>query len=305
MSDIDVSIVILVKNGSRYLDPVLRAVFSQEINKNFEVLVFDSGSTDRSPDIARNYKVKYRRINPGEFNHGLTRNFAASVSRGRFIAFLSQDAEPLDKYWLRALVEGLESDGQIAGVYSRQLPRQDAGILTKVRVSRFFTASSDRRESRITDTIKYNRLSPREKYRFCNFDNVSSCVRKDVLIKLPFPKTDFAEDLEWAKKALEAGYKIVYEPGSAVLHSHEYSPAQWYARTRISYARIYSIFGEQKKFGLLAAARSFAVQSVYGVYLSRKQAGRLREWFFHVPQVLVYSFLGALGEYSGVRLSKR
>ena len=48
MKDIDISIVIPVKNGQRYLDEVLRAIFSQEINMQFFVIIIDSGSEDKT-----------------------------------------------------------------------------------------------------------------------------------------------------------------------------------------------------------------------------------------------------------------
>jgi rhamnosyltransferase len=57
--------------------------------------------------------------------------------------------------------------------------------------------------------------------RLAAFDNISSCLRRSVWERFPFDKTNFGEDLRWGKKVIEAGYKIVYEPRSAVIHSHE------------------------------------------------------------------------------------
>ncbi len=54
-------------------------------------------------------------------------------------------------------------------------------------------------------------MRPWEKYRFCNFDNVCSAIRKKIWEAIPFENTFFAEDLGWSKKVLEAGYAIVYE----------------------------------------------------------------------------------------------
>jgi rhamnosyltransferase len=64
-------------------------------------------------------------------------------------------------------------------------------------------------------------MPPRKRRRLAAFDNVSSCLRRSVWEELPFEKTNFGEDLRWGKKAVEAGYKVVYEPRSAVFHSHE------------------------------------------------------------------------------------
>src|ERR671932_769306 len=64
-------------------------------------------------------------------------------------------------------------------------------------------------------------MPPRERRRIAAFDNVSSCLRRSVWEEMPFERTNFGEDLRWGKRVVEAGYKIVYEPRSAVFHSHE------------------------------------------------------------------------------------
>ena len=48
-------------------------------------------------------------------------------------------------------------------------------------------------------------------------------MRREVFEKFPFRAADFAEDRLWAADVLDAGYKIVYEPASMVMHSHDYS----------------------------------------------------------------------------------
>jgi hypothetical protein len=42
--------------------------------------------------------------------------------------------------------------------------------------------------------------------------------------EIPYGRTGFGEDLRWGKRAIESGYKLVYEPRSAVVHSHERGP---------------------------------------------------------------------------------
>ena len=239
----DISVVIPVKNGQKYLDAVLKAVFAQEIGASFEVIVVDSGSRDNTLDIVSRYPVRLYQIPEAEFNHGLTRNLGISKAEGRFIILLTQDAVPYDDQWMRGLVDNFKNDDHLAGVYSRQLPHQDSGALTKFLVQRFFTSETERRESRIARAEDYSRLTPCQKHRFCNFDNVSSCIRKSIWQKVPFAKTDFGEDLEWSKKVLEAGYGIVYDPKSKVCHAHDFSFSGWYRRNLINHKKLHSLFG--------------------------------------------------------------
>ncbi len=50
-----VTVAIPVLNGARYLDEVLEAVRSQRIDRELEILIVDSGSTDGSLEIARRH----------------------------------------------------------------------------------------------------------------------------------------------------------------------------------------------------------------------------------------------------------
>ena len=169
------------------------------------------------------YPIRLYQIKPYEFNHGLTRNFGVSMAKGKYVVLMTQDAVPYDNHWLAKMVKTIDSDENIAGVYSKQMPYKDADALMHVIASKSFTSEDKRRESNIRDMEEYHKLIPEEKHRFCNFDNVSSCIRKLIWEKYPFSKTGFGEDIEWAKRVLAAGYKIIYEPDSIVYHSHDYS----------------------------------------------------------------------------------
>lgn len=200
---------------------MLEKLAAQRIDCDYEVIVVDSGSTDSTVSVAQRYGVTVHQIPRAEFNHGGTRNLGAALSRGKYVAFLVQDALPLDERWLWAMVENLERDQRVAGVYSRQVPRPECSVLTRVQVNSWATANLERREQSVDTLERYRRMSPMNRRLLVAFDNVSSCLRRSVWEELPFEKTDFGEDLRWGKKAIEAGYKLVYEPRSAVLHSHE------------------------------------------------------------------------------------
>ncbi len=216
-----VSIVIPTLNAGPGFEELLQKIRAQEGDFDREVLVVDSGSTDGTDELARGYGSAVHRISKAEFNHGATRNLGISLSQGEYVALTVQDAVPLDEWWLAAMVENLERDEQVAGIYGRQIPRSGSGDLTRVLVSNLATASLDRREQFAGDPEQYRALPPRKHRRLAAFDNVSSCLRRSVWEELPFEKTNFGEDLRWGKRAVEAGYKIVYEPRSAVIHSHE------------------------------------------------------------------------------------
>ncbi|GAI52085.1 unnamed protein product [marine sediment metagenome] len=92
-------------------------------DEKFEVIIIDSGSTDKTIEIAKEYPVRLIQIKPEEFGHGKTRNYGADISEGEYLVFLTQDAIPFDNNWLRYLISNLE-DENVAGVYNKQIPRR-------------------------------------------------------------------------------------------------------------------------------------------------------------------------------------
>ena len=202
-------------------DELLRRLFSQKTDFGYEVLVIDSGSTDGTVELAGRHGASVHRIDPGEFDHGATRNLGASLSAGRYVAFLVQDALPVDDNWLAAMVENLDADELVAGVYGRQIPHPDSSPLTRALMRDWPTSRLERREQFAGGSESYAALPPATRRSLAVFDNVSSCVRRSVWERIPFERTRFGEDLRWGKAVVEAGYRLVYEPRSAVLHSHE------------------------------------------------------------------------------------
>ncbi len=60
----DISIIILTKNGERYIDEVLSSLFKQQSKYAFEVIVIDSGSKDNTLSIIKKYPIKLYEIKP-------------------------------------------------------------------------------------------------------------------------------------------------------------------------------------------------------------------------------------------------
>ena len=52
-----------------------------------------------------------------------------------------------------------------------------------------------------------------------------------------------AEDLEWAQRALRAGYTLEYVADAAVVHSHDRSAGYELARTYLLHHRLFELFG--------------------------------------------------------------
>lgn len=227
-----VSIVIPTWNGEDTVAECLRGVFEQEVDFETEVLVIDSSSTDRTVDLVRRFPVRFHPIAKGEFDHGDTRNLGARLTDGDFIVFLVQDAYPERRDWLRRLVSNF-ADPAVGGAFSRIVPRPTAGMLVRKGVQGDLCFATQRTEHQIVDAAAYRAMDPLQRRIFVNFNDVASCLRRSAWERLPFARVQFGEDLLWAKGALEAGYKVVFDPDAPVVHSHEYDPRTLRSRTRI------------------------------------------------------------------------
>lgn len=138
----------------------------------------------------------------------------AEISKGNYIIFLNADAVPGNAYWLISLVEPLIDNPDLAGVYSRHIPREDCFLYMKRDLC---TSMPDQKILR----------TQAGKYDFMIFSTVSAAMRKETHEEFPFDNDIIiAEDQDWAKKVLSKGLTILYEPSSIVWHSHNYTPHQ-------------------------------------------------------------------------------
>lgn len=242
------SVIIPVKNGGELYKKVLRKVLQQELDGYFEVLVIDSGSTDGSLEFTeelalKNSNISCHRLDPKEFGHGKTRNLGASLTSGEYIAFITHDALPYDNYWLAKIIEPMEKDISVAGVFGRHLPYDDADIFEKDNLKRHFeNFGSEMTVFSIEDKERYE---SDESYRhfLCFYSDNSSCMRRSIWEKFPYENVNFAEDQIWAKTILEAGYKKAYAPHSLVYHSHRYPNKELFMRFYDDYKNLYKIYG--------------------------------------------------------------
>jgi len=226
----EVSILILTRNEEQNIGACLEGVFSQETRRRFEVLVVDSGSTDRTLEILSRYPVRLFHLAPPEFNHGRARQFASLQAQGEFMVYLVADAIPADQHWLERLVDAVAAEETVAGAYSRQLPRPEADPIEAARVRNKISGREERRQVRITRIEEFDLLSPAERLALADFEDVSACRRRSVWERIPIRELYWAEDLAWSLEALRAGYQIVFEPESKVIHSHRNTMAHSFRR---------------------------------------------------------------------------
>jgi glycosyltransferase involved in cell wall biosynthesis len=234
-----VSAVIPVKDGERYLEELLDALAQQGVA---EILVIDSGSSDRSREIARSAGVELLEIEPSEFGHGATRNLGAQRTSGELICFLTQDATP-QPGWLDAYRHAFTLDPRVGAAYGPHLPRTDTSPMIARELDEFFTSFSPDGQPVVQGAGDPSFLS-----------NVNACYARACWEEIGFRELPYSEDQAFGADLLAAGWVKVYSPQAGVLHAHDYGPLEFMRRYFDEYRGLHESTGHVEPFGGLATA---------------------------------------------------
>jgi len=196
-----VSIIIRTKNEERWISACLESVFSQKYD-DFEVIVVDNQSTDKTLEKVRRYESIVSILNINDYLPGKALNAGIRASCGKYIVCLSGHCIPVSNVWLSNLVKNIKLP-KVAGVYGKQQPLS-------------YSSDFDKRDLLITFGLD-RKVQIKDSF----FHNANSIIRRAVWKEIPFDEqATNIEDRIWAKRVLEDGYKIIYEPEASVYHYH-------------------------------------------------------------------------------------
>lgn len=212
--------------GEQYLDEVLKSIFRQQVPFEFEVLIYDTSSTDSTPQIIEKYAKKHKNlrhktIEKKEFGHGKTRNAAAHDAKGEIVVYISQDVTPAHNRWLYEMVRPFDLNEKIVGVFGKQDPRPHCFPLLKTEIRRTFNGFGP--DYGTTLFYKDDFIKDQSTYdAVCFYSDVNSAARKSFLTgKIPYQDVPYAEDQLFGRDVVDAGYQKAYVPRGNVVHSND------------------------------------------------------------------------------------
>ena len=195
------SIIIRTRNEERWITPCFEALFNQSF-QNFEIVVVDNESTDKTLDKIRQFSVE-KILTISDYLPGKALNLGIEEAVGCYIVCLSAHCIPVNSEWLETLTKTLVGGEQYAGVYGRQEPMS-------------FTPPADRRDLMLVFGLD-RKIQRKDSF----FHNANSIIRRACWEKVHFDqKITNIEDRIWAQEMLNLGYQIIYEPEASVYHYH-------------------------------------------------------------------------------------
>jgi rhamnosyltransferase len=224
-----IGVIIRTLNESELIGRCLETLHGQQGGFELDVLVVDSGSTDSTLEIARDRGARILELAPTEFDYSKALNVGIEQLRGDVIVSLSAHAIPTDEHLLERLTAPFD-DPKVAGVAARQVAWPDAPWQEVHRLQHQFTTTPRVYSGADGDEIL--------------FSNAASSIRRSVWAAEPFT-LPAVEDLEWARRVVAAGWKIVYEPAAIVYHSH-YEVPRARARRLIDMSRVADAAGRPR-----------------------------------------------------------
>jgi len=193
-----ISVVLTTKNEEKNIGELLESLSNQE--EPYEVLVVDSDSTDKTQNIIKEYSKKKKNIKllicPGTRAESM--NYGIQQSTGDAVAFIGGD-DIADKNWIKDIREAMKNSDIVAGK------------LISNKHDRFGNAAN----------VKFFHKGVNISYPGAN-----TIYKKQILSKLGgFDHWFFsAEDLELNLRAVDAGYKIVYNETPKVYYRPRNNP---------------------------------------------------------------------------------
>ncbi|PYL25483.1 MAG: hypothetical protein DMF44_02420, partial [Verrucomicrobia bacterium] len=213
--EVEVSIIIPVFNQLEYTHACLASLQAVEEQTRFEVIIVDDCSTDRTANaLPQIGGINYLR---NEKNSGFVAscNRGAKKARGKYLVFLNNDTS-VKPGWLTALLDTFKQEGR-AGIVGSRLLYPD-GRLQEAGGIIWRDASG----------WNYGKFDDPGKPEYNYLRDVDYCSAAALMVpKALFESAGgfdsryapgYYEDTDLAFKVRQAGYRVLYQPLSEVIH---------------------------------------------------------------------------------------
>jgi glycosyltransferase involved in cell wall biosynthesis len=194
-----VSVVMPVYNQEKFLAETIESVLAQTYH-NFELIILDDGSTDKTADIIKAFAVKDNRIIPffrANSGRANATNFAVSKANGKLCALIDADDLMMPNR-LEIQITFHLANPEVAGTSCHAFFINDKGqLLGKQRHPALTTIEEGKKALANNDII------------YCSITGLM--IYKDVFLKVGGLRANFwpCDDVDFANRTMEAGFPLI------------------------------------------------------------------------------------------------
>ena len=236
-----ISVLVPVFNGGSDLEALLTSLRAQT-GVDQQILVLDSGSTDGSDTLAAKFpETEWHRWSAAGFSHSGTRNRGVALTRHPLVLCAVQDAR-FEPGALARLASLMDTHG-LAALSAAETPRPDADAFARYSLHSYYRSLGLDPARNGPRTIIHSRWEGtwRDKMNAASIGNVACLYRRETLLAHPFEGA-FAEDFDWAVRALKRGEAVGKTSEVRVIHSHT-RPAFYALKRGFASRRLMRRFG--------------------------------------------------------------
>lgn len=205
MTHPSVSVIVPAYNAQDTIFGVIGKILSQPYEGEWELIIVDDGSTDRTPEkVQAHSRARYiRQDNAGPAS---ARNRGASAARGEILLFTDSDCYPCAA-WIKRMVSGFTSEkiGVVSGSYDIANPGAPLSRAIHAEI-----------------LYRHRHLMPEFPRVFGSYN---FAVRRDVFERAGGFNENYrhasGEDNDLSYKILSAGYRIRFLQDALVAHVHQ------------------------------------------------------------------------------------
>ena len=222
---VETVVLIRTRNEEQWLGEVLVRIFRQTY-RDFHIIIIDSGSTDRTLEIARRFPVTVHTIDGRSFSYPYALNYGMRhAAAARYAVIMSAHSLPISDTWLADGIETMKGHPNLAGIYGYLRPLPGSSFADQIVMEIAYFWWRLRHPKRLA-VVKKRGLG------VLGFTN--AIVRKDLRQQRPFNEEygSGGEDTEWADFFLRAGCRVMRDRKFTVLHSHNLGFLGWYRQLR-------------------------------------------------------------------------
>lgn len=207
----ETSIIIRTKNEEKWIGAVLEMLRKQTY-EDFEIVIIDSGSTDKTLEIAKEFSVKLIQIPQEEFSYPHALNVGCRAAVGeKYFVFLSAHSLPAHESFIENGIKDF-IDEKVIGVYGPMRILPDGSVWEKI----YFDIACPMLEIFTPEKMVIR------KARMGVLGFTHAIVRKDLWEKHNFDEAHGlgGEDQEWVEYWTKKGMIVVKDKKFKVMHSH-------------------------------------------------------------------------------------